>query len=64
MPQHEKIGVAVVGAGFICDYHVTGIRAAGTGEVTTLVGRSQGRTALKAAELRAQREAQLRQGVT
>lgn len=43
--------VAIVGAGFIADYHADGIRAAGTGHVTTLVGRDPGRTARRAAEL-------------
>ena len=42
--------VAVIGAGFIADYHVNGLRAAG-GDVTALVGRRSDRTARRAAEL-------------
>ena len=44
MSAQDKVGVAVIGAGFICDYHVAGIRAAGTGDITTLVGRNRDRT--------------------
>lgn len=40
----------MIGAGFIADYHVNGLRAAG-GEVTALVGRRPDRTAQRAAEL-------------
>lgn len=43
--------VAIIGPGFIADYHLGGIRAAATGEVTTLVGRDPARTAARAAEL-------------
>jgi len=43
--------IAIIGPGFIADYHVDGIRAAATGEVTTLVGRDPARTAARAAEL-------------
>lgn len=51
MSAQDKVAIAVIGAGFICDYHVAGIRAAGTGEVTTLVGRNRDRTARRASDL-------------
>jgi predicted dehydrogenase len=50
-PASETIAVAVIGAGFISDYHVHGIRAAGGATVSTLVGRRRDMTAAKAALL-------------
>ena len=49
MPS-KQINVAIIGAGFISDYHINGIRAAGGGTITTLVGRRLERTARRAAE--------------
>ncbi len=46
----SRATIAVIGAGFISDYHVNGLRAAG-GEVTALVGRRADRTASRAREL-------------
>ena len=42
--------IAVIGAGFIADYHVNGLRAAG-GDVAALVGRRADRTAQRAEQL-------------
>ena len=47
MTDQDGLAVAVIGAGFIADYHVGGIRAAG-GRVTHLVGRSPERTRARA----------------
>jgi predicted dehydrogenase len=35
----DRIAVAVIGAGFIADYHINGLRAAGGADVAALVGR-------------------------
>ena len=51
MPASGKLRIGVIGAGMICDYHVEGIRAAGSGEVTVMVGRDAARTARRAGEL-------------
>ncbi len=45
------IRVAVIGGGFIADYHVNGLRAAGGAEVSALVSRSAANAARRAAEL-------------
>ncbi|MDQ3559181.1 MAG: Gfo/Idh/MocA family oxidoreductase [Pseudomonadota bacterium] len=47
----ERVGVAVIGAGFIADYHVNGLAAAGGADVSTLVGRRYEATAKKAHSL-------------
>lgn len=47
----DALRIAVVGAGFISDYHVKGLLAAGGAEVTVLVGRDRRRTEARAAEL-------------
>lgn len=44
----NKVAVAVIGAGFIADYHVAGLRAAGGAEVAALVGRDPARTRARA----------------
>lgn len=44
----EKINVAIIGAGFISDYHIDGIRAAGGAQITTLVGRTEDKTRQRA----------------
>lgn len=46
-----ETAVAVIGAGFISDYHVNGIRAAGGATVATLVGRDRARTEARARQL-------------
>jgi len=53
MPVTTKhnVAVAVIGAGFIADYHVCGLRAAGGATVVALVGRRPESTAAKAAKL-------------
>lgn len=51
MRASDPVRVAVIGTGFISDYHVAGIRAAGTGIVTTIVGRRADKTASRGAEL-------------
>jgi predicted dehydrogenase len=53
MPSNSSgaLRIAVIGAGFISDYHVNGLRAAGGAEVAILVGRDRGRTEARAAEL-------------
>jgi predicted dehydrogenase len=45
------IAVAVIGGGFIADYHVNGIRAAGGAEVTVLVSRSAANAARRSVDL-------------
>lgn len=50
-PASYRVAVAVIGAGFIADYHVNGLRAAGGADVTALVGRRQQPTEAKAASL-------------
>jgi len=45
------VAVAVIGSGFIVDYHVSGIRAAGGADVATLVSRSAMNAERRAAEL-------------
>ena len=47
----EKVAVAVIGAGFIADYHVNGLNAAGGADITTLVGRRYDATAQRARAL-------------
>jgi predicted dehydrogenase len=43
--------VAIIDAGFISEYHINGIRAAGDAEITCLVGRRANKTAERAAQL-------------
>jgi predicted dehydrogenase len=43
--------IAVIGAGFISDYHVNGINAAGGANITALVGRNAKKTAARAKAL-------------
>jgi predicted dehydrogenase len=45
------VAVAVIGSGFIADYHVNGIRAAGGAEIVVLVSRSAANAARRSAEL-------------
>jgi predicted dehydrogenase len=54
MSEHEaaRIRVAVIGAGFISQYHVDGLRAAGGASVDVLVGRDRARTEARAQALR------------
>lgn len=47
----ERLRIGIVGAGFISDYHVNGLRAAGATAVNVLVGRSPERTAVRAKAL-------------
>jgi len=49
--QRSEIKVAVIGAGFISDYHVNGLRAAGGARVAALVGRDRDRTEARARRL-------------
>lgn len=46
-----NLSIAIIGAGFIADYHVNGLRAAGGAEVSVLVGRDRGRTEARAGAL-------------
>lgn len=46
-----KTHVAVIGTGFISDYHVDGLKAAGSAVLDTLVGRAPEKTAARAADL-------------
>jgi len=47
----DTVAVAVIGAGFIADYHVGGIRAAGGATIAALVGRRREATEARAAAL-------------
>lgn len=47
----DRIAVAVIGAGFIADYHINGLRAAGGADIAVLVGRRAEATEAKAAAL-------------
>ena len=47
-PSDTPLRVAVIGGGFISEYHVDGLRAAGGAEVTVLVGRDPDRTRQRA----------------
>ncbi len=51
-PLTDPVRVAVIGAGFISEYHINGLRAAGRCAVTTLVGRRADKTAARAAHLK------------
>lgn len=50
-PAADMVTVAVIGAGFIADYHVNGLAAAGGADVAALVGRRHEATAKKARSL-------------
>jgi predicted dehydrogenase len=54
MPEDEtaRIRIAVIGAGFISQYHIDGLRAAGGASVDVLVGRDRSRTQARAQALR------------
>ena len=41
----ETIGIAVLGAGFIAEYHLAGLAAAGGASVRLLVGLAEAKTA-------------------
>jgi myo-inositol 2-dehydrogenase/D-chiro-inositol 1-dehydrogenase len=43
--------VALIGAGFISDYHVAGLRAAGGASISAIIGRSRQRTEARARDL-------------
>ncbi len=47
----DQIAVAVIGAGFIADYHINGLRAAGRASIAALVGRREEATQARAAAL-------------
>lgn len=49
--SNGEIRVAIIGAGFISDYHVAGIRAAGGARIVAMVGRNRERTELRARSL-------------
>jgi len=51
MTDEKGMSIAVIGGGFISEYHINGIRAAGSADITTLVGRDQNKTMLRAREL-------------
>lgn len=51
MSRGKQVSVAIIGTGFISDYHIDGIRAAGGAEIATLVGRNLVKTKRRAAEL-------------
>tara|TARA_R110002124_G_scaffold73414_2_gene196975 strand:+ start:745 stop:1818 length:1074 start_codon:yes stop_codon:yes gene_type:complete len=44
----KKLNIAVIGAGFISDYHVAGLKAAGATNISVLVGRSPEKTRKRA----------------
>lgn len=44
----DRIAVAVIGAGFITDYHIKGLRAAGGADIAVLVGRRPDATLARA----------------
>ena len=48
--KSAPVSVAIIGAGFIADYHVNGLRSAGGAVVDALVGRRAETTARRAAE--------------
>jgi predicted dehydrogenase len=50
-PAADSVAVAVIGAGFIADYHVNGLVSAGGAKVAALVGRRRGPAEAKAAAL-------------
>jgi predicted dehydrogenase len=50
MQPPQILNIAVIGAGFISDYHINGINAAGGANITTLVGRDPKKTAARAKE--------------
>lgn len=47
--QAERVRVGMIGAGFIADYHLAGLRAAGGADVRVIAGRGLGKTAALAA---------------
>ncbi len=47
----KDLRIAVIGAGFISDYHVNGLRAAGAERIELLVGRSASKTRARATAL-------------
>ncbi|WP_439622279.1 Gfo/Idh/MocA family protein [Shinella sp.] len=47
----DRIAVAVIGAGFIADYHINGLRAAGGADIAVLVGRRPDATLARAQAL-------------
>ena len=47
----DRIAVAVIGAGFITDYHINGLRAAGGADIAVLVGRRPDATLVRARAL-------------
>jgi UDP-N-acetyl-2-amino-2-deoxyglucuronate dehydrogenase len=51
MQKSATVRIAIIGAGFISEYHIDGIRAAGGAEIATLVGRRADNTARRAGEL-------------
>jgi predicted dehydrogenase len=53
--RHSELRVAIIGAGFISDYHISGLRAAGGATITHLIGRRPDRTAERAAALKIER---------
>ena len=53
MSNTDHMRVGLIGAGFIGGYHVDGIRAAGFGDVTVLVGRDADRAARRGESRRA-----------
>lgn len=50
-PAADRVAVAVIGAGFIAEYHVKGLEAAGGAHVCALVGRRYEATAKRAQSL-------------
>lgn len=48
LPALSEVSVAVIGAGFIAEYHVNGLRSAGGAHIAALVGRRSGPTAERA----------------
>ena len=51
LASSHRINVAIVGAGFISDYHASGLKAAGGAHVSTLVGRRREATQSQAGRL-------------
>lgn len=46
--DEKRVSIAVIGSGFISEYHVDGIQAAGSADIATLVGRNQKTTSQRA----------------
>ena len=43
--QAQRVRIGIIGAGFIADYHLDGLRAAGGADVRVIAGRSRDKAA-------------------